>query len=220
MPFDVSAESEYGASRSDPATLSNLNSSVSRQMAKPENSHQPSLNLKEISQCDSWSSSKQPQSQKKKAPSPIHSSWPRWATSTKSSSRRASCSPPMASIPAPKAHASNSPASLVPSSTAPSPSPRSSSQASRSGRSSPSKRPSSGSSAPPTPAPPTPKSKSARSLRWRNSHPSCPKSRSSTKSSSELSCQIRPPTNSRSCVSGLDLEEDGGDDETRNISWC
>src|SRR5580692_625209 len=130
MPFDVSAESEYGASRSDPATLSNLNSSVSRQMAKPENSHQPSLNPKEISQCDSWSSSKQPQSQKKKAPSPIHRSWPTWASTTKSSSRLASCSPSMASIPAPKAHASNSPASPAPSPTAPSPRPRNSSPAS------------------------------------------------------------------------------------------
>ena len=30
---------------------------------------------KETSQCDSWSSAKHPQRQKKKAPSPIHSSW-------------------------------------------------------------------------------------------------------------------------------------------------
>jgi len=67
------------------------------------------------------------------------------------------------------------------SSTARSPRPRSSSPASRSGRSSPSKRPSSGSSVPPTPTPSTPNSKSARSLRWKTSHPSCPKSRSSTK---------------------------------------
>src|ERR1700719_337917 len=68
-----------------------------------------------------------------------------------------------------------------------------------------SQRPSSGSSAPPTPRTATPKSKFARSLRWKISHPSCPKSRSSTKSSSELSCQIRPPTNSRSCTHGLKL---------------
>ncbi len=33
----------------------------------------------------------------------------------------------------------------------------------------------------PTAAPATTKSKSARSLRWKTSHPSCPKSRSSTK---------------------------------------
>src|SRR5258708_146270 len=46
---------------------------------------------------------------------------------------------------------------------------------------------------------------SARSLRWKTSHPSCPKSRSSTKYISELSCQIRPPTNSRSCMHGLKL---------------
>jgi len=48
-------------------------------------------------------------------------------------------------------------------------------------RSSLSKRPSSGSSVAPTPTPATPKSKSARFLRWKTSHPSCPKSRSSTK---------------------------------------
>ena len=62
-----------------------------------------------------------------------------------------------------------------------SPKPRSSSPASRSCGSSPSKRPSSGSSVAPTAAPETTKSKSARSLRWKTSHPSCPKSRSSTK---------------------------------------
>jgi hypothetical protein len=39
----------------------------------------------------------------------------------------------------------------------------------------------SGSSVAPTAAPATTKSKSARSLRWKTSHPSCPKSRSSTK---------------------------------------
>ena len=33
----------------------------------------------------------------------------------------------------------------------------------------------------PTPKPPTPKSKSARSMRWKISHPSCRKSRSRTK---------------------------------------
>jgi hypothetical protein len=52
---------------------------------------------------------------------------------------------------------------------------------SRSCRSSPSKRPSSGSSVLPTAAPATTKSKSARSLKWKTSHPFCPKSRSSTK---------------------------------------
>jgi hypothetical protein len=64
---------------------------------------------------------------------------------------------------------------------APSPRPRSSSLSSSSGRSSPSQRPSSGSSVAPTPTPATPKLKSARSLRWKTSHPSCPNSRSSTK---------------------------------------
>ena len=52
---------------------------------------------------------------------PIHSSWPRWASSTKSSSRLASCWRWTVSNPAPKAHASNSPARTAPSSTAHSP---------------------------------------------------------------------------------------------------
>jgi hypothetical protein len=84
------------------------------------------------------------------------------------------------------------PASLAPSSTALSRRPRSSSPASGCCRSSPSKRPSSGSSVAPTATPATPKSKSARSLRWRNSPLSCPKSRSSTKYASALSSRIRP----------------------------
>jgi len=42
-------------------------------------------------------------------------------------------------------------------------------------------RPSNGSSVARTAAPATTKSKSARSLRWKTSHPSCPMSRSSTK---------------------------------------
>jgi len=59
--------------------------------------------------------------------------------------------------------------------------PTNSSRASRSCRSSLSKRPSNSSSVAPTVAPTTMRSKSVKSLRWKTSHLSCPKSRSSTK---------------------------------------
>ena len=57
----------------------------------------------------------------------------------------------------------------------------------------------------PTRTPATPKSKSARSLRWKTSPPSCPKNRSSTKYARVLSCRIRPPKNSRTCAPRLKL---------------